>query len=299
MEMNRRDFLKLSGAGVATALTLGPFSDKTALATFEKFSAKESKAVLYDATRCIGCRACEAACKKSNGLPAETKYNHPEQLSATTWSMIQATEVENKGNLQEVFTKRQCMHCQYPACVEACIVGALQKTTNGPVIYDDHKCIGCRYCMVACPFGVPSFEWDKPVPFIRKCDFCSDQLDAGLEPVCVTTCTTGALTFGGWDELITEARKRIAEYPDKYVNHIYGEKEAGGTSWLYLSPVSFEELGFPALDSKPVIINAERAMGAVPPVLVVVTATMAGIYWLIQRRLKMSQTKNSHIEGKE
>lgn len=257
-----------------------------------------SKGVLYDANRCIGCRACQVACKQWNQLPAEATTNtgtleNPPKLSASTFTKIHFTEAEYNGKFHFVFTKLQCMHCEHPACATACPVGALQKTKEGPVIYDDNKCFGCRYCQVACPFGIPNFEWGKPMPWIRKCTFCADRLGAGLEPACVKTCPTGALEFGERDDLIAIARERIAASPDKYVDHIYGEKEVGGLSWLYLSPVPFEKLGFPTLGTEPVTVNAERAMGAVPPVLVGVAAIMTSVYLLIQRRQKMSQTKES------
>ena len=256
-----------------------------------------SKAVLCDATKCIGCRACQVACKQWNELPAVATtnrgtYENPPKLSAYTFTRIRFTEIADEGKFQWVFAKVQCMHCEHPACAAACIVGAFQKTESGPVVYDDRKCIGCRYCMVACPFGIPNYEWDKPLPWIRKCTFCADRQSGGLKPACVTTCPTGALKFGEREELITDARERIATAPGKYIDHIYGEKEIGGTSWLYLSPVPFEKLGFPTLGYEPVTVNVERAMGAVPPVLVSVAALMAGVYWLIRRRGKISQAKD-------
>ena len=266
-------------------------------------------AVLCDTNRCIGCRGCQVACKQwnendefipieENGVKSVNRgsYENPPQLSARTWTKIRFTELEYAGKFHWVFAKLQCMHCEHPACAEACIVGALQKTPEGPVIYDDGKCIGCRYCMVACPFGIPTFEWDKPLPWIRKCTFCADRQCAGLKPACVTTCPTGALKFGERDDLIAEARERIAATPGRYVDHIYGEKEVGGTSWLYLSPVPFEKLGFASHSSEPVTVNAARAMGAVPPVLLGVAAAMTGIYWLTKRRQKLSQTKDSDKE---
>jgi formate dehydrogenase iron-sulfur subunit len=261
-------------------------------------------AVLYDATRCIGCRGCQVACKQWNEndefIPTEENgvqsknwgsYENPPQLSAHTWTKIRFTELEHDGKFHWVFTKLQCMHCEHPACAAACPVGALQKTPEGPVIYDDTKCFGCRYCMVACPFGIPTFEWDSPLPWIRKCTFCADRLAAGLEPACVQTCPTNALKLGEREELIAEARERINSSPDKYVNHIYGENEVGGTSWLYLSPVPFEMLGLPALDTEPVTLDVERAMGAVPPVLLGVAAAMSGIYWLVKRRDRISRER--------
>ena len=263
-----------------------------------------SKAVLYDATKCIGCRACQVACKQWNELPAVATtnsgtYENPPHMDAYTFTKIRFTEIEDNGKFQWVFNKLQCMHCEHPACVEACIVGALEKRPDGPVTYDDNKCIGCRYCQVACPFGIPNFEWDKPMPWIRKCTFCTDRQSAGLKPACVTTCPSGALKSGERDELIAEAHGRIAAEPEKYVDHVYGENEIGGTSWLYLSPVPFEKLGFPTLGSEPVVVNAERAMGLVPPVLLGVAAVMTGIYWLTKREQKISQAEDSDKEKTE
>jgi len=263
-----------------------------------------SKGVLYDANKCIGCRACQVACKQWNELPAEDTVNsgsleNPPQLSAHTFTKIHFSEVEEDGDFQWIFAKRQCMHCEDPACAAACLVGALQKTEFGAVVYDDNKCIGCRYCMMACPFGIPTFEWDKRLPWIRKCTFCSDRQSAGLEPACVTACPTGALKFGERDELIAEARERIAAHPDQYVDHIYGEKEVGGTSWLYLSPVPFEKLGFPTLSEHAVTINPGRAMSAVPVALIAVAALMSGTYWIIKRRNKMGEVPVEEQEEKE
>jgi len=270
-------------------------------------------AVLYDANRCIGCRGCQVACKQWNENdevipdPSYTwdktvnwgSYENPPQLSARTWTKIRFTELDYNGKFHWVFTKLQCMHCEHPACVAACPVGALQKTPEGPVLYDDDKCFGCRYCMVACPFGIPTFEWDKPLPWIRKCTFCADRLAEGMEPTCVKTCPTDALKLGEREDLLAEARQRIAAEPNKYVDHIYGEKEVGGTSWLYLSPVPFEMLGLPTLGSESVTVDAERAMGAVPPALLGVATVMSGIYWLVKRRDKMSKKRVDEKEQKE
>ena len=269
-------------------------------------------AVLYDANKCIACRGCQAACKQWNmndEMPsAETRpvtarnsgsYENPPQLSSRTFTKIRFTELEHDGKFRWVFTKIQCMHCEHPACAAACPVAALQKTPEGPVVYDEGRCIGCRYCMVACPFGIPTFEWEKPLPWIRKCTFCADRLGAGLEPACVKTCPTDALIMGQREELLAEARARIAASPGEYVNHIYGENEVGGTSWLYLSPVPFEKLGLPTLGTSPVTADAERAMGAVPPVLLGVAAAMAGVYWLLKRRDRNNKEKDAEKEKAE
>jgi len=248
--------------------------------------------MLIDLTKCIGCRACQAACKQWNELPAESttnqgSYENPPKRSAKTWTTVTFNEVTEGDEFSWVFAKRQCMHCEHPACTSACIVGALHKTPDGPVLYDDYKCIGCRYCMLACPFGVPTFEWDKPIPYIRNCTMCVDRQAEGKEPACATACSTGALTFGGRDELLQEARSRIRAKPNKYVDHIYGEKEVGGTSELYLSPVRFEKLGFPTLGPEVISRYADVAMLAVPPTIVAVGAAMGGVYWFVKRRERL------------
>lgn len=248
-----------------------------------------SKAMLTDLTRCTGCRSCQVACKQWNGLPAEIThqtgtYENPPRLSAKTWTWVQVREVEHDGKLVWSFARRQCMHCREPACAAACIVGALHKTAEGPVVYDDYKCIGCRYCTLACPFGVPTFDWDKAVPFIHKCEMCADRQVAGMIPACAKACPTRAIAFGERDELMQEARARIQARPDNYVDHIYGEKEVGGTSMLYISNVSFDKIGFPTLGPEPIPRYADVAMAAVPPAIAVVSAAMAGIYWFTRRR---------------
>ncbi|MEW5957044.1 MAG: 4Fe-4S dicluster domain-containing protein [Chloroflexota bacterium] len=257
-----------------------------------------SKAMLTDLSRCIGCRSCQVACKQWNELPAEVTqqtgtYENPPRFSAKTWTRVQVREVEQDGQLVWNFAKRQCMHCQEPACAAACIVGALRKTPEGPVVYDDYKCMGCRYCTLACPFGVPTFEWDRPVPYIRKCTMCADRIAEGMQPACAKACPTGAITFGERQELLQEARARIQAHPGRYVDYIYGEKEGGGTSMLYISNVAFEKLGFPTLGPEPIPRYANVAMTAVPPTIVGVGAIMAGVYWFTQRRERLSQAARS------
>jgi formate dehydrogenase iron-sulfur subunit len=263
-----------------------------------------SKAVLVDLVRCMGCRACQVACKAWNDNPGEVTlclgcYDNPPDLSADTWSIMRFNELERNGQLHWVFTKRQCMHCEDPGCVSACIVGAFQKLDNGAVVYDDKKCIGCRYCMMACPFRVPKFEWDTPVPLIRKCTFCADRQGAGLEPACVKACPTGALTYGDRNDMIAEGHRRIEARPGKYVNHIYGEREVGGTSWMYLSPVPFEELGFPSVSDRPVTIGSETAMIATPGVIVGAAAVLSGIYWVTKRRMEAESAASTGAQEKE
>jgi formate dehydrogenase iron-sulfur subunit len=249
-----------------------------------------SKAVLVDLVRCMGCRACQVACKAWNDNPGEVTlclgcYDNPPDFSGDTWSLIRFDEVENRGTLNWVFTKRQCMHCVHPACVSACPVSALEKLPDGPVVYDAKECIGCRYCMIACPFNVPRVNWGEVLPEIRKCTFCFDRQSNGLEPACVKACPTDALVYGERTALIAEAKARIESRPGKYVNHTYGQEEAGGTSWMYLAPVPFEELGFPELDSEPVPeLSEDLAVYGTPSMLVGVAALLGGMYWFTKRR---------------
>jgi formate dehydrogenase iron-sulfur subunit len=253
-------------------------------------------AILFDAFRCTGCRGCQVACKQWNDLPAEVTHNtgsyqNPPRASADTWLVMQFREVENGDGLAWAFGRHACMHCVHPACVSACPVGALYKTDEGPVLYRDDRCIGCRYCMLACPFEIPTFQWGDGLfegAEIKKCTFCIDRLSAGMEPACVHTCPSGALMYGERDELIAVAEGRIREHPERYVDHVYGKDEAGGTSLLYISPVPFEDLGMPQLGSKPIQEDAEDIMTkATPSVLVGMLIGLGGIYWVVKRRQKM------------
>ncbi len=250
---------------------------------------KNSKGVLVDLVRCTGCRACQVACKAWNDNTHEVTnclgcYDNPPDFSPDTWSLIRFDEVEYAGKLNWVFTKRQCMHCEHPGCVAVCTVGALEKTPAGPVIYHDNKCFGCRYCQYGCPFGVPRFEWDNPLGLITKCRYCVDRQSEGMTPACAKACPTGALTFGDREELITEAYRRIGARPNKYVNHVYGDKEVGGTSWMYISPVPFEKLGFPTLGEEPIAHASEIVTNATPVTLTAAAAVLTGLFWLTKRR---------------
>ncbi len=277
-----------------------------------------SNGVLYDGTRCIGCRACSVACKVWNDLPADTGGKVTTEggvpgkgtVSAKTFTYMRYREVADEdGNLDKwAFVKIQCMHCLEPACETACIVGAIRRSeTIGAVTYDRNKCIGCRYCMVACPFGIPCYQWDKVSPWIKKCTFCANRQKAKetaespweetLEPACVTTCPTDALVFGNRDELLEEAHRRIAAAPDRYYDHVYGEEEVGGTSWMYISSVSPEELDMPDVTTEPVPRNAKKAMGTLPYYALGVVGLMAALYWVTKRREKVAAGAHEKKEG--
>lgn len=240
-------------------------------------------AILNDLSKCIGCGACALACQEINDLPSQPK---PAKLTDTTW-----TFVENRGGVN---IRRQCMHCVDPACVSVCPVTALQKTPEGPVIYDESRCMGCRYCMLACPFGVPTYEWGKALPRVQKCIMCFDKrVKEGKQPACTAACPTGATTFGTRDELIKEAERRIAANPGTYVDHIFGVKEAGGTNVLYISPVPFEQLGFAATitdTSYPKLTWA--ILKQIPSIVTIGGALMIGIYWVINRRMTVPHAEH-------
>jgi len=243
MPISRRDFLKGSAAGVG-ALAVSTVATPV-IASQAEVSADESASMLYDSTKCVGCRACQNACKKRNGLAHETDpsglYEMPHDLDSKTWTLIKLY----KDTANTSFVKNQCMHCIHPACVSVCPVGALEKLPSGPVVYHRERCIGCRYCMAACPFQIPKTEWEKPLPFIQKCDFCADLQAKGENPRCGEACPTGALIYGTRKSMLDTARTRLVS-EGKYVQKIYGETEAGGTSMLYISDLDFAKLGFPA-----------------------------------------------------
>jgi formate dehydrogenase iron-sulfur subunit len=232
----------------------------------------QPKALLIDTTRCIGCRSCEVACKQTHGLPDEPE---PE-LSATALTVVQ--ERHNH------FVRRLCMHCQEPACASVCPVAALRKTPAGPVVYEADRCIGCRYCMLACPFSVPRYEWSRVAPFVKKCDLCAERLAAGEVPACVEACPVGAVVFGDRDELLAEAHRRLREDPN-YTQHVFGEFEVGGTSVLFLSDVPFEQLGLtaPPVD-RPMPVLTANALKEVPTVVTFGSAALAALYWITRRR---------------
>ena len=210
--------------------------------------------LLYDATRCVGCKACVVRCKEVGHLPADVDgygdglYDAPESLNESTRNVIQLY----KGDDETSYVKKQCMHCIDPACVNACMMGALQKRAFGAVTWENNRCIGCRYCQIACPFGVPQFQWSKTSPRIVKCDLCADRLLEGKQPGCVEACPRGAVISGPRNTLLAEAHRRIDANRDRYVPKVYGERELGGTQVLYLSHVPFEKLGFRFSDEKSV-----------------------------------------------
>jgi formate dehydrogenase iron-sulfur subunit len=281
--ISRRDFLKVIGTSAAL-LGVGAKIAPPVLGTNGKavpISPRAGNGILIDTSKCVGCKQCQLACMKSHNLPADDQAT---RLSPYAPSVVEFRNVSaSLSNPQIQPIKRQCMNCIEPSCVSACTVGALQKRADGPVVYDDKRCIGCRYCMYACPFGVPTFEWNKQFSLIRKCDGCADRIDQGKIPACAEACPAGALTYGNRSELLTVAKGRIAGSNSKYVNHVYGESEAGGTSMLYLATIPFEKLGLPSLpDQSPAVIN-ETITHSTPAVATGMVVALSSIYWIMKR----------------
>ena len=236
------------------------------------------KAILVDITLCVGCNSCQEACKKENNLPE----GEEKKLSATAYTALE----EYDG----IFVRRMCQHCIEPTCLSVCPVGAFTKTPEGPVLYDESKCIGCRYCMQACPFQVPRYQWSDTYPKVEKCRFCAQRISKGLQTACAEACPTGATKFGDRDKLIIEAYERIKAEPDKYVDRIYGLEDVGGTSILYLTNVPFENLGFKTqLQKSPLPTLTWSALSKIPTVVSVGGVLLYGIWWITNRRSEVEK----------
>jgi Fe-S-cluster-containing dehydrogenase component len=296
-ELNRRNWLK-STLAISAASAL---STKKLNSADTEGNPNDHFGVLVDTTVCIGCRNCEWACKSAHDMPTDgfNEYKDREVFKEfrrpDSGALTVVNEYENKVNpLLPIDVKVQCMHCDHPSCASACIVGAFKKQKNGAVTWDTDKCIGCRYCMVACPFQVPTFDYDKALnPEIRKCDFCYKRTAKGELPACVNICPVEALTYGNKPFLIKEARDRIKRNPDRYNEKIFGEYDAGGTSWMYLASKDFYELGFPKVSTKPAPGTTEAIQHGifayfVPPIALY--SMLGGLMWYTNR-------KNSLDEG--
>jgi formate dehydrogenase iron-sulfur subunit len=285
MSIDRRKFFKVAGI---TGLSFMGLNTSGAPANNEEDT--EFYGVLYDSNICIGCGACEKACAQSHDLPEPE--DKPEVGVVRKTSVTQRCALNSYETSQgEVYVRNQCMHCNQPACVSACLTQAMHKTEEGPVIWHENKCMGCRYCMVSCPFDVPKFEYYSSNPEIKKCDMCFDRQKEGKLPACVENCPAEALVYGTRRELISEARKRIAENPDLYQEHIYGETEVGGTSFLYLSSVPFEELGFNTNLQKASYPSLTKSfLYSVPAVDVLVPSVLLGIH--AATKIKQNKTEN-------
>lgn len=278
--MDRRGFLKAAtvAAGSAGLATVPASAARAGTEELAREHAADD-GLLVDLTRCIGCGSCVTACKFRGGLPwrSDQPALGPEaQLSSANRTVVRSFPA---GPASTRYVKTQCLHCLDPACVSACPVRALQKQPTGAVVYDEGRCIGCRYCLMACPFGVPTFEWDEPISAVGKCDLCVERTSRGEPSACAAACPTGAITFGERGPLLEEAHARIDAEPDLYEPEVYGETEVGGTSVLYLSDVPFAELGFvEGLPERPLPEYTWQVSRLVPPAAACLGAVLIALY---------------------
>ncbi|NMA69859.1 MAG: 4Fe-4S dicluster domain-containing protein [Desulfitobacterium sp.] len=246
-----------------------------------------AKAVLVDIPKCVGCGGCSVACKLWNELdwdpygnmktPKDTAEEPNNGLWPEEWTSINQYDLDKDGETVRRYVKTQCLHCEDPACASACFSKAIQKLPEGPVVYNQDLCVGCRYCMLACPFDMLRYEWQKAIPGIRKCQMCPTRVANNMEPACTSVCPTGALKFGERDELLAEAKAIIKE--NGYIDKVFGEEEVGGTSWLYISDTPFEEMRFRTdVTTRPLPSYTDKYMKATPIVGVGWAAVLAGLY---------------------
>jgi len=250
MGISRRTALKAMVAATATTVA-GSLSARDTQAAALAAPA-DAVGMLYDATRCIGCKACMTACNKANDVPPDTAasgglWHMPVDLNEYAKNIIKLYRDPQNG--EQSFVKRQCMHCIDPACVGACMLGALHKGEKGIVSYDPDLCIGCRYCEMGCPFNILKFEWSKAIPKMSKCELCRHRKEG---PACCEVCPVEAVIYGKRADLLAEAHRRIEQNPGRYLPRVYGEEEVGGTQVLYLAHVDFDKLGLPAYTDQSV-----------------------------------------------
>ena len=316
-KINRRNFLKgglaggaltFLGKGGKAAASTSPAPVVDSIAILKEGKYPRGMGVLYDMSRCIGCRSCEAVCNKEHHLPEPelpfddtSVFEHIRRTHEGARTVVNRYEI--KGHEGPVFRKIQCNHCAEPGCLSSCFVNAYTKTAIGAVTYNEKVCVGCRTCMIACPFYVPAYRYSSAFnPIIIKCTMCyNTRLVKGQPPACVAACPRDAMNFGSREDLIYMAHQRIRLNPGKYVEHLYGEKEVGGTAWMYLSPVPFEEVGFDTtLGEKPIFSYVKEFLSIVPMVLTIWPALFSGFYLLATRK-ESQKNKEQSIgeEGKE
>jgi len=251
--------------------------------------------ILIDVTKCTACEKCVVACVERNGGDRRVA----ERDRAVT---VDGLSADRKSTVLKVadgrFARKACMHCLEPSCVSACLVGGLTKTPEGPVVYDRDKCIGCRYCMLACPFHIPRYEWDNTIPYVAKCDLCFDRIAQNQQPACVGACPEGALKFGDRDTLLREAQELIRRDP-AYRNHVWGEKEFGGTSVMYIADVDLTELGWPGNDAAAIPSLTEPLVHTTPFIGFGVGLGLIGLNWIVKRRNELMGQDRKKQQGEE
>jgi formate dehydrogenase iron-sulfur subunit len=286
MSTSRRAFVgtAIGGALAARGVEAG---------TIEHFEGYPGRfGLLHDTTLCVGCRSCEAACKEVNHQPpSPVPLDDPGVFATTRRTTNTAYTVVNRyreatDGGPPVYRKLQCMHCNEPCCAAVCLVHAFDKTPEGPVLYNADVCIGCRYCVMACPYYALAYDYENPLtPKVQRCTMCYPRIKEGLNPGCADACPMGAITFGPREDLIKVARERIRKFPDRYIDHIFGEHELGGTSWLVLSGVPFGELALHegvTHESLPAI--GTSYLSVVPLILTIFPGLLAAFYAFSKRK---------------
>jgi Fe-S-cluster-containing dehydrogenase component len=296
---SRRAFLKCLGlAGTASAVAVAGFASEGAIND-------NGVGLLYDATRCVGCKACVAACKRANDLPPEKGafdpegiWDAPADLDGKTRNIV---KLYRESESVWSYVKVQCMHCIKPSCVSVCPVSAMQQDADGRVFYDKTRCIGCRMCMVACPFIVPRFQWEKALPQIVKCDLCKfSEVPRKGNPACASVCPTGAVQYGRRRQLLAEAKRRIERNPGRYQRDVYGEHEVGGTNVLYLASaaVSFDKLGLPKLPYEAPAAFSEKIQHRIYKGFIAPLAIYATLFFIAVGNRKKLAKKGEKEEGR-
>jgi Fe-S-cluster-containing dehydrogenase component len=292
MSVSRRGFI---GGAVGSALAAGTAEASGGVERFTGYAGRYG--LLHDTALCVGCRSCEAACKEVNGLPpADPPIDDPTVFERYRGTTDKAYTVVNRyreatDDRPAVYRKQQCMHCNEPCCASVCFVKAFTKTPEGPVLYDPDVCVGCRYCVMACPYYALSYEYDRAFdPRVVRCTMCYPRIKEGLDPACADACPMGAITFGRRDDLIKMARSRIEKYPDRYVDYIFGEHDFGGTSWLVIGGLTPGELGLHDNASHtPLPELTSGFLSAVPLVLTMWPGLLLGVYAFSRRRDRIAR----------
>ncbi len=308
MSLTRRTLLQLGLAATSGAAA-------AALAAGESQPPNERSApspayvgVLVDTTLCIGCRKCEEACNRRNHLPRTAEsfsdrnvlrtFRRPTESAFTVVNQFPGSPSPDQAGLPQTYCKAQCMHCLYPSCVSACLVAALTKSADGAVVYNPTICIGCRYCQVACPFEIPAYEFSEPLsPRVRKCEFCADRVGGtGANPACAASCPTEALVFGRRADLVAMAKDRLKRRPDRYVDHVYGETEVGGTSWLYLTGRPVQQVGLLVLPDTPPPQRTEAIQHGIFKYGIIPVAFYGLLAGMMRYNRRIPSKDNAHVE---